>query len=134
MRCQETNLVLNCEKCHFLVQEGIVLGHKVSFNDIKVDPTKIDVIRNLSVLTSVTGVRSFLGHAGFYRRLILRFSTLTKPLNEFLQINVEFNFDERCLNSFNRLKQALISVPIVQAPDWSLPFELMCDASDMLYQ
>ena len=84
MRCQETNLVLNWEKCHFLVQEDIVLGHKVAFKGIEVDPAKIDVIRNLLVPTLVTGVRSFLGHAGFYRRLILGFSTLAKPLNELL--------------------------------------------------
>ena len=64
-------------------------------------------------------------------RLILGFLILAKPLNELLQKDVEFNSDERCLNAFNRLKQALIFAPIVQAPDWSLPFELMCDDSDI---
>ena len=64
-------------------------------------------------------------------RLILGFLILAKPLNELLQKDVEFNSDERCLNAFNRLKQALISTPIMQAHDWSLPFELMCDASDI---
>ena len=114
-----------------MVQESIILGHKVSFKGIEVDLAKIDVIRNLPVPTSVTGVRSFLGHAGFYRLLILGFSTLAKPLNELLLKDVEFNFDERCLTAFNCLKQALISAPIVQALDWSLPFELICDASDI---
>ena len=65
--CEETNLVLNWEKCHFMVQEGIVLGHKVSKTGIEVDKAKIEVIEKLPPPTSVKGIRSFLGHAGFYR-------------------------------------------------------------------
>ncbi|GJU57187.1 reverse transcriptase domain-containing protein [Tanacetum coccineum] len=63
-RCEETNLVLNWEKCHFMVNEGIVLGHKISGKGIKVDKAKIDVIAKLPYPTNVKGVRSFLGHAG----------------------------------------------------------------------
>ena len=66
-RCEDTNLVLNWEKCHFMVQEGIVLGHKISVKGIKVDKAKIDVIEKLPSPVNVKGVRSFLGHAGFYR-------------------------------------------------------------------
>ncbi|GJS04681.1 reverse transcriptase domain-containing protein [Tanacetum coccineum] len=66
-RCEETNLVLNWEKCHFMVKEGIVLGHKISGAGIEVDRAKIDVIAKLPYPTNVKGVRSFLGHAGFYR-------------------------------------------------------------------
>ncbi|GJX26306.1 reverse transcriptase domain-containing protein [Tanacetum coccineum] len=66
-RCEETNLVLNWEKCHFMVKEGIVLGHKISRAGIEVDRSKIDVIAKLPYPTNVKGVRSFLGHAGFYR-------------------------------------------------------------------
>jgi hypothetical protein len=73
-RCQMTDLVLNWEKCHFMVQEGIVLGHKISEKVIKVDKTKIEVIEQLPPLTNVKGIRSFLGHAGFYRRFIQNFS------------------------------------------------------------
>ena len=67
-RCEETNLVLNWEKCHFMVQEGIVLGHKISARGIEVDKAKIDVIEKLPPPVNVKGVRSFLGRAGFYRR------------------------------------------------------------------
>lgn len=77
------------------------------------------------------GVRAFLGHAEFYRRFIKGFSTIAKPLTELLQKEVEFSFDERCIKAFDQLKEALISSCIVQVPDWSLPFELMCDASDV---
>ncbi|GJX41726.1 putative nucleotidyltransferase, ribonuclease H [Tanacetum coccineum] len=69
-RCDETNLVLNWEKCHFMVKEGIVLGHKIYGKGIEVDKAKIDVISKLPYPSNVKGVRSFLGHAGFYRRFI----------------------------------------------------------------
>ncbi|GKD15833.1 reverse transcriptase domain-containing protein [Tanacetum coccineum] len=66
VRCEETNLVLNWEKCHFIIKEGIVLGHKISGAGIEVDRAKIDVIAKLPYPTNVKGVRSFMGHAGFY--------------------------------------------------------------------
>jgi hypothetical protein len=69
-RCEEKYLVLNWEKCYFIVREGIVLGHKVSERGIEVDRVKIEVIEQLSPPTNVKGIRSFLGHAGFYRRFI----------------------------------------------------------------
>ena len=64
-RCEETNLVLNWEKCHFMMLEGIVLGHKISRNGIEVDRAKVEVIAKLPLPTSVKLVRGFLGHAGF---------------------------------------------------------------------
>ncbi|XP_038976409.1 uncharacterized protein LOC113461320 [Phoenix dactylifera] len=129
-RCEETNLVLNWEKCHFMVQEGIVLGHKISARGLEVDRAKIEIIEKLPPPTNVKGVRSFLGHTGFYRRFIKDFSKISKPLCNLLNKDVVFDFDKDCLNAFNRLKQELVSAPIMAAPDWSLPFELMCDASD----
>ena len=66
-RCEESNLVLNWEKCHFMVQEGIVLGHKISVRGIEVDKAKIDVMDKLPPSMNVKGIRSFLGHVGFYR-------------------------------------------------------------------
>ncbi|GJT16526.1 reverse transcriptase domain-containing protein [Tanacetum coccineum] len=71
-RCEDTNLALNWEKSHFMVKEGIVLGHKISKKGIEVDKAKIDVIAKLPHPTTVKGIRSFLGHAGFYRRFMIR--------------------------------------------------------------
>ncbi|GKE00733.1 reverse transcriptase domain-containing protein [Tanacetum coccineum] len=91
-RCEDTNLVLNWEKCHFMVKEGIVLRHKISKSGIEVDRAKVDVIAKLPHPTSVKGVRSF--------------------------------------SAFETLKKKLIEALILVAPDWDLPFEIMCDASD----
>ncbi|CAN6677785.1 unnamed protein product [Malus baccata var. baccata] len=129
-RCVETNLVLNWEKCHFMVKQGIVLGHIISEKGIEVDKSKIDLVRHLPSPTSVREVRSFLGHAGFYRRFIKDFSKIAQPLCRLLQKEVAFEFTKECKASFNQLKELLTTAPIIVPPDWSLPFELMCDASD----
>ncbi|GKD37413.1 reverse transcriptase domain-containing protein [Tanacetum coccineum] len=129
-RCEETNLVLNWEKCHFMVKEGIVLGHKISGARIVVDKAKIDVIAKLPYPTNVKGVRSFLGHAGFYRRFIKDFSMISEPMTQLLIKDAKFDFFDNCKKAFNILKEKLTTVPIIISPDWNVPFELMCDASD----
>ena len=129
-RCIEKNLVLNWEKCHFMVKQGIVLGHIISSKGIEVDKAKVDLISNLPPPKTIREVRSFLGHAGFYRRFIKDFSKVSRPLCNLLAKDVPFIFDDSCLMAFEKLKQLLTSSPIIQAPNWSLPFELMCDASD----
>ncbi|CAL9025932.1 unnamed protein product [Prunus brigantina] len=129
-RCEQTNLVLNWEKCHFMVNQGIVLGHVISSKGIEVDKAKIDLIASMPSPTSVKEVRSFLGHAGFYRRFIKDFSKIARPLCNLLAKDMDFAFDQDCENAFNALKKMLTTAPIIIPPDWSLPFELMCDASD----
>ncbi|GJW44678.1 reverse transcriptase domain-containing protein [Tanacetum coccineum] len=129
-RCKDTNLVLNWEKCHFMVKEGIVLGHKISKNGLEVDRAKVDVIAKLPPPTTVKGVRSFLGHAGFYRRFIQDFSKIARPMTHLLEKDTPFVFSDECLASFKILKKRLTEAPILVSPDWDLPFELMCDASD----
>ncbi|GJX11547.1 reverse transcriptase domain-containing protein, partial [Tanacetum coccineum] len=128
-RCEDTNLVLNWEKSHFMVKEGIVLGHKISKSGIEVDRAKVDVIAKLPHPTTVKGVRSFLGHAGFYRRFIQDFSKISRPMTHLLEKETPFFFSKEC-STFNTLKRKLTEAPILIAPDWDLPFELMCDASD----
>ena len=111
-------------------REGIVLGHLVFERGIEVDKAKIKVIEQLPSPINIRGIHSFLGHAGFYRRFIKDFSHIARPLINLLAKDVPFEFDDACMKSFNILKKALISAPIIQPPDWSLPFEIMCDASD----
>ncbi|KAK1693802.1 hypothetical protein QYE76_010499 [Lolium multiflorum] len=129
-RCEETNLVLNWEKCHFMVNEGIVLGHKISERGIEVDRAKVEAIEKMPYPRDVKGTRSVLGHAGFYRRFIKDFSKISKPLTNLLQKDVPFVFDDDCKEAFETLKKALTTAPVVEPPDWNLPFEIMCDASD----
>ncbi|GKC21066.1 reverse transcriptase domain-containing protein, partial [Tanacetum coccineum] len=129
-QCEDTNLVLNWEKCHFMVKEGIVLGHKISKSEIEVDEAKVDVIAKLPHPTTVKGVRSFLGHAGFYRRFIQDFSKIARPMTHLLEKETPFVFSKECIKEFNILKKKLTKALILVAPDWDLPFEIMCDASD----
>jgi hypothetical protein len=129
-RCAEVDLVLKWEKCHFMVKKGIVLGHVISERGIEVDKAKVETVEQLPPPTDVKSLRSFLGHAGFYRRFIKYLSKITKPLTHLLQKDVAFDFNEKCLAAFRTLTSALVSAPIIQPPDWSQPFEIMCDASD----
>ncbi|GJT56205.1 reverse transcriptase domain-containing protein [Tanacetum coccineum] len=129
-RCKDMNLVLNWEKCHFMCREGIVLGHKISKSGIEVDRAKVDVIAKLPHPTTVKGVRSFLGHAGFYRRFIQDFSKIARPMTHLLEKETPFVFSKDCIDAFETLKKKLTEAPILVVPDWNLPFKLMCDASD----
>ncbi|GJW71206.1 reverse transcriptase domain-containing protein [Tanacetum coccineum] len=130
-RCEDTNICLNWDKSHFMVKEGIVLSHKISKNRIEVDKAKVDVIAKLPHPTTIMGVRSFLGHACFYRRFIKDFSKIFRPMTHLLEKNTPFIFSSECIQAFQTLKKKLIEAPILIAPDWDLPFELMCDASDV---
>jgi hypothetical protein len=112
------------------VTGGIVLGHLLSERGIKVDKAKIEVIEKLPPPTNVKGIRSFSGHAGFYQRFIKDFSHIARPLTNLLAKDVKFTFNDECHRAFQILKKALISALVIQPPDWTLPFEIMCNASD----
>ena len=129
-RCQEKNLVLNWEKCHFMVTQGIVLGHIVSKDGIEVDKAKVELVSNIPTPKCVRDIRSSLGHAGFYRRFIKDFSAIARPLCTLLAKDVPFTWSQACDIAFTKLKNMLVSPPIMRSPNWDLPFEIMCDASD----
>nr|GEV88718.1 reverse transcriptase domain-containing protein [Tanacetum cinerariifolium] len=113
-----------------MVKEGIVLGHKISKNGIEVDKDKVNVIAKLPHPTTVKGIQSFLGHAGFYRRFIQDFSKIAQPMTRLLEKDTPFIFFIECIEAFQSPKKKLTKAPILVALDWDLPFELMCDASD----
>nr|GEU67876.1 reverse transcriptase domain-containing protein [Tanacetum cinerariifolium] len=106
---------------------GIVLGHKISKNGIEVDKAKVDVIATLPHPTNVKGIRSFLGHAGFYQRFIQDFSKIARPMTHLLEKDTPFLFSKEYVEAFQTLKRKLTEDPIFIAPDWDIPFELMCD-------
>ncbi|XP_057452171.1 uncharacterized protein LOC130743991 [Lotus japonicus] len=109
-RCVKTNMVLNWEKCHFMVTEGIVIGHKISSRGIEVDKENVEVIEKLL-------------------KFIKEFSKIAKPLSNLLNMDYSFLFDSSCLKAFEQLKQSLIYAFVIIAPDWKLNFELMCDVA-----
>nr|GEX27073.1 reverse transcriptase domain-containing protein [Tanacetum cinerariifolium] len=129
-RCEDTNLCLNWEKSHFMVKEDIVIGHKIYKQGIEIDKAKVDVISKLPHPTTVKGIRSFLGHAGFYRHFIKDFSKIAMPMTRLLEKDTPFIFSQECVDAFQTLKRKLTEVPILIAPDWDMPFELMYDAID----
>ncbi|GJT82559.1 hypothetical protein Tco_1056901 [Tanacetum coccineum] len=131
-RCEDTKLALNWEKSHFMVKEGIVLGHKISRKGIEVDKAKVDVISKLPHPTTVKGIRSFLGHAGFYRRFIKDFSKISRPMTHLLEKNTPFIFSEDCILAFQTLKKKLTEAPILIAPNWDQPFEIMCEPASVI--
>nr|GEY36496.1 DNA-directed DNA polymerase [Tanacetum cinerariifolium] len=105
-------------------------SHKISKNRIEIDKAKVDVIAKLPHPTTVKGIRSFLGHAGFYRRFIQYFSKIAQLITRLLEKDTTFFFPKECVEAFQTLKRKLIEASILIAPDRDLPFELMCDASD----
>ena len=128
--CVKKRLVLSWKKSHFMVREGVVLWHIVLGKGLEVGKAKIEVIYNLPLPSTVKDLRSFLGHVGFYRRFIQDFTKVSKPLTTLLCKDKDFIIDEEGKRAFTMLKQALIEAPILQSPNWDLPFKIMCDASD----
>ena len=113
-----------------MVTEGIVIGHKISAVGLEVDQEKVSIIKTLLPPTIVKGIRSFLGHDGFYKRFIKDFSKISIPLCRLLEKEAKFDFDEVCKAAFDEIKSRLVTAPIMVTPDWNKEFEIMCDASD----
>ena len=102
----------------------------ISAKGLEVDQAKVSIIRNLMPPTTVKGIRSFLGHAGFYRRFIRYFSKIARPLCRLMEKYTKFDFEESCHNAFEEIKSKLVEAPIMAKPDFNREFEIMCDASD----
>jgi hypothetical protein len=114
-----------------LLTEGIILGHHISGSGMRVDLAKIHIITQIRIPSSQKEVHSFLGHAGYYRRFILNFTSLATPLFNLLSKEAKFKWDDECQISFEILKQKLSTNPVLRGPNWSLPFHICIDASDI---
>ena len=113
-----------------MVTDGIVLGHKFFVARLEVDQAKFYVIKTLFPPTTIKGIRSFLGHARFYRRFIRDFSKITRPFCKLLEKDAKFEFHESCRSTFEEIKSRLVTTSIMATPDWNKELEIMCDASD----
>ena len=113
-----------------MVIEGIVLGNKICEDGLEVDQAKVSIIETLLPPTAVKGIRSLLGHAGFYRRFIKDCSKISRPLCRLPEKDAKFDFDELCKAAFDEIKSRLVTTPIMVTPDWNKEFEIMCDVND----
>nr|GEW16307.1 reverse transcriptase domain-containing protein [Tanacetum cinerariifolium] len=135
-RLRELRRHLQLWKCYgrpyfvVIILERNIVRHKICRAGIKVDRAKINMIAKVPYPTNVKGVRSFLGHGGFYRRFIKYVSMISKPMTHLLLKDAEFNFFDDYKKAFNILEEKLTTTPIIISLDWNVPFELMCDASD----
>ena len=130
-RLRKENFTLQPEKCHFGVKEVNYLGHIISKNGVMVDSSKTDVVKKYPAPRNPHEIRQFLGLCNYYRRFVKDYAKIAVPLNNLLQKDKEFNWTESCQKSFDTLKQALTSAPILAYPDMSKPFIFTCDASGL---
>lgn len=128
-KLKSANLTINIKKSVFCRSELKYLGYVVDRYGLRTDPSKVDVITNFPIPTDAKQVKRFLGMAGWYRRFIKDFSHVARPLSRLTSKKVPFLWTSECEESFSKLKNALISAPILKCPDFSLPFYLHTDAS-----
>ncbi|CAK1602518.1 unnamed protein product [Parnassius mnemosyne] len=128
---RDANLTINMDKSIFCRRELKYLGYLVDKHGLRTDQGKVDIILNYPTPTSAKEVKRFLGMAGWYRRFITNFSKISKPLNKLTSKNVRFEWTTEADESFNHLKTALVSAPILKCPNFDLPFSIHCDASSV---
>ncbi|XP_059302349.1 uncharacterized mitochondrial protein AtMg00860-like [Lycium ferocissimum] len=126
---KEKKLYAKFSKCRFWLSSVEFLGHVVSKDGIMVDPKKIEVVRDGASPTLVTEIRSFVGHASYYRRFVKGFSSIVLHLTRLTQKNVPFQWSNECEESFQKLKALLTSVPILALPVEGKDFTVYFDAS-----
>ena len=130
-KLKAANLKLKPNKC-FLFQKSVqFLGHIVSDKGVSCDPSKVDSVRSWKVPSTVKELKSFLGLCNYYKKFIANYSTIAKPLTELTSTKVEFKWDENCQHSFDKLKELLVSAPILGYPKDDGLFILDTDASDV---
>ncbi|WVZ84072.1 hypothetical protein U9M48_031144 [Paspalum notatum var. saurae] len=128
-RLREHKLYAKFSKCAFWLKEVGFLGHVLSEKGVAVDPSKVEAVLNWKQPESVTGIRSFLGLAGYYRRFIKDFSKIAKPMTSLTKKNVKFIWSPKCEEGFQELKKLLTTAPVLAQPDVTKRFDVYCDAS-----
>jgi hypothetical protein len=125
----ENQLYAKLNKCKFWLKEVSILGHIISEGGIFVDPSKVKDVLSWNTLQNVSDIRSFLGLAGYYRRLIKEFSKISMPMIELLEKSKTFEWTPRREASFQELKKRLTTTPVLTMPNMEIPFSIYCDGS-----
>jgi len=128
-KLREKKLFAKLKKCEFWLEEVSLLGHVVSKNGLVVDPAKVQAVVEWERPTSVREIHSFLGLAGYYRRFIEGFSSLSGPLTALTKKNAPFVWSEKCEASFQELKYRLVTAPVLTLPMESVGYVVYTDAS-----
>ena len=126
---REKKLYAKLSKCDFWLKKVSFLGHIMSTEGIRVDPTKIEAVVNWKPPRNVIDVRSFLGLAGYYRRFVRGFSVIASPLTKLLRKGIKFEWTDKCQNSFEQLKGMLVEAPVLTQPTSGKEYILYSDAS-----
>ena len=129
---REKKLYAKLNKCNFWLKEVSFLGHIVSAEGIRVDPTKIEAIVNWKPPRNITEVRSFLGLVGYYRIFVKGFSVIASPLTKLLRKGIKFEWTVKCYNSFEQLKGMLVEAPVLAQPTSGKEYVLYSDASGIV--
>lgn len=129
-RLRELGLKIQPDKCEFLKPELEYLGHIITHEGIKPNPKKIEAVREFKIPKNPTGVKSFLGLAGYYRKFIRNFSKIGKPLTDLTQKDIPFHWTDKQQDSFQTLKDALCKAPVLAYPNFNETFALTTDASN----
>jgi hypothetical protein len=129
-RLRDKQLYAKFSKCEFWLKKVPFLGHVLSRDGISIDPTKVQEVLDWKAPTMVFEVRSFISLAGYYRRFILYFSKIAKPMTQLLHKDVKFLWNPECEEAFHTLQTLLTSAPVLAQPDIEKPFDVYCDASD----
>jgi hypothetical protein len=130
-KCRQCQIALNMNKCIFFSPFGVLLGHIVCKQGLLVDPSKVSIIVDLPPPTSVKQLHTVLGNTGYYRKFINRYAQITTPMERLLKKDCQFHCTEECQESFDTLKQNMVTVPILGFPDWSKEFHVHVDASSV---
>ena len=130
-RLREANLRLGSRKCTLARSLVTFLGHHVSEERLRPDPRLLDSIRKIPLSTTVTQVRSYLGLVGYYRRFIKGFLKIATPLNRLLEKKRPSKWDDECARAYQKLKALLLQEPVVAYPEFTIPFRLYTDASNI---
>ena len=129
MKCRRYGISLNPKKSNFALKEGKLLGHIVSADGVKIDPKRVEAIKNLSLPRSKKDIQYFLGTINFIRRFIVNFAELTKHITAMLRKDSEVKWTEEAKHSFNAIKEAITTAPILIIPDFSKVFYIFSFAS-----
>ncbi|KAL4013739.1 hypothetical protein IC575_025922 [Cucumis melo] len=126
---RDNKLYAKFSKCEFWLKQVSFLGHVVSKAGVSVDPAKIEAVTGWTRPSTVSEVRSFLGLAGYYRRFVENFSRIATPLTQLTRKGAPFVWSKACEDSFQNLKQKLVTAPVLTVPDGSGSFVIYSDAS-----